>query len=169
MRPANVFFDPPAVPKAESWPGLAPLGSDRAPVALVSNAPLVKTGTIDETAALPDPTAGRDKIAFDPRRMTPREMAGRSIELYAAGHLRWEDQDALAFQPELHPDYDRTIGALLGQNAAPDVPRDFIVEWERRLLFELRYNAENTEAVGQARRILKALRKMDGTATDLSV
>ncbi len=169
MRPANVSFDPPAIPGVGLGTGLAPLGPDRAPVALVANAPLVKTGILDEAAALPEPTAGRDETAFDPRRMTPREMAGRSIELYAAGYLRWTDQAVLAFQPELHPDYDRTIGALLGEKAAPDAPRDFVDEWERRLLFELRYNAENTEAVGRARRIFKALQKVDGTVTDVSV
>ncbi len=165
MPPAPSALDFAASPGS----GLAPLESNRAPVRLVSNTPPVPTGTAEESPPSELLPPARDETAFDPRRMTPREMAGRSIELYAAGFLEWDDHLALAFQPELHPDYNRTIGALLGEKAAPDAPRDFVDEWERRLLFELRYNAENTEAVGRARRILKALRKADGGVTDVSV
>ncbi len=162
MRPAPISLDLAARPGS----GLAPLESDRAPVRIVANTPPVPAGVVaDSPPPLVFPAA-RDETAFDPRNMTPREMAGRSIELYAAGLMEWDDHLALAFQPELHPDYNRTIGALLGEKAAPDAPRDFVIEWERRLLFELRYNAENTEAVGRARRILKALRKADGIVTD---
>jgi hypothetical protein len=90
------------------------------------------------------------------------------LELYADGLLEWNDHAALAFQPELHPDYDRTVGALLGTKAEPDTPRDFIAEWERRLVFELRYNPENDEAVARARRIVRALRRTAGEDTDVS-
>lgn len=165
MRPAPISPDLAVRPGS----GLAPLESDRAPVRIVPNTPPVPTGVVQESPPLEAPPPARDKASFDPRHMTPREMTGRSIELYAAGFLEWDDHLTLVFQPELHPDYDRTIGALLGEKAAPDAPRDFVAEWERRLLFELRYNAENTEAVGRARRILKALYKADGAVTDVSV
>lgn len=36
----------------------------------------------------------------------------------------------LANQPELHPDFNRTIGALTGRRAAPDRERDCLAEWE---------------------------------------
>ena len=166
MRPAPVALDITTRPGS----GLAPLESDRAPVRLAANTPPVPLGAARDSLPTADPTGERagNPAALDPRHLSPRDMAGRSIELYAAGFLDWDDHLALAFQPELHPDYNRTIGALLGEKAAPDAPRDFVAEWERRLLFELRYNAENTEAVGRARRILKALRKVDGTVTDVS-
>ena len=73
---------------------------------------------------------------FDPRAATPREIAQHSLDLYADGWLEWDDHTHLAFQPELHPDYDRTIGALLGTEAQPDRPRDFVAEWEQRLVFD---------------------------------
>ncbi len=36
------------------------------------------------------------------------------MDLHVAGVLPWEGYAMLAFQPELHPDYDRTVGALIG-------------------------------------------------------
>jgi len=124
-------------------------------------------------AAAPDlePTQSepsRPAREFDPRAASPREMAKRSLDLYAEGLLEWEDQAALAFQPELHPDYDRTVGALLQTTSAPDTPRDFVAEWERRLVFELRYNPENDQSVARARRVLRALRHVAGEADDVS-
>ncbi|MBM3565700.1 MAG: hypothetical protein FJX42_06265 [Alphaproteobacteria bacterium] len=160
MPNAILFQEPP--PLAGS--ALAPLAPNRAPVPISSPPLPVAAGA---RADLAPPV--NDGGIFDPRRVSPREIAAFSLDLYAAGLIRWDDHQALAFQPELHPDYDRTIGALLGQKAAPDKPRDFLLEWEQRLLFELRYNAENTEAVGRARRILKALRRAAGIVTDSSV
>ncbi|MSP79722.1 MAG: hypothetical protein EXR02_01465 [Rhodospirillales bacterium] len=58
--------------------------------------------------------------------------------------------------------------ALLGTIAEPDRPRDFIAEWERRLVFELRYNPESAEAVARARRIVRALQRTAGEDTDVS-
>jgi hypothetical protein len=150
---------------------LAPLAPDRVLVPLApgggARRELVPTGLPAENpapAALP-PRAGD---GLDPRLASPREVAERSLELYADGLLEWKDHAQLAFQPELHPDYDRTVGALLGTKAQPDTPRDFIAEWEQRLMFELRYNAENDEAVARARRIVRALRRTAGDETDVS-
>ena len=58
--------------------------------------------------------------------------------------------------------------ALMGTKAEPDRPRDFVADWEQRLLFELRYNPENADAVAQARRIVRALRRAAGEDTDVS-
>ncbi|MEK7246246.1 MAG: hypothetical protein AAB223_09535 [Pseudomonadota bacterium] len=149
---------------------LAPLGPDRALVSLEGGRPptaLVPVGPREATPAL-EATSSRAGDDFDPRFASPREIAERSLEFYAEGLLEWEDHTTLAFQPELHPDYDRTVGALLGTKAQPDRPRDFIAEWEQRLVFELRYNPESDEAVARARRIVRALRRTAGAETDVS-
>ena len=94
----------------------------------------------------------------DVRHMTPREMLNYSESLYVSGHISFEDYEALAFQPDLHPDFNRTIGALTGEKAAPDRPRDFIRHWQDRLNFTQRYYPSNANEVRQAHRILEVIR-----------
>ena len=160
----------PAVLISGAEAALAPLASDRAPTirseagagtALVPADPRVSAPTLEAPAP-------RDGDRFNPRYASPREIAERSLEFYADGLLEWDDHIQLAFQPELHPDYNRTVGALIGTKAEPERPRDFIADWEQRLLFELRYNPENDEAVSRARRIVRALRRTAGEDTDVS-
>ncbi len=95
---------------------------------------------------------------LDVRNASPRQITNISLDLYAAGFLTYEDYTALAFQPELHPDYDRTVGALTGQPAAPDRPRDFVKYWNERLQFELRHNARDSAIVRQTGRIHELLK-----------
>lgn len=111
----------------------------------------------------PPPEDGDEPLDF--RRMSPRQMANLSMDLYAAGAISWDEYSLLAFQPELHPDYDRTVGVLVGEKAKPDLPRDQIALWEERLHFELKYNAENTELVENTRRIVQVLRELDTPAS----
>ena len=51
----------------------------------------------------------------DTHHLSPRQMSELSLDLYAIGAISFDDYSALAFQPELHPDFDRTIGALTGE------------------------------------------------------
>jgi hypothetical protein len=153
---------PPVVATSGSDSALAPIAPDRVPV------PLAGGGLPAAPAAEPPAPGSLQSREFDPRAASPREVAKRSLDLYADGLLEWGDQAVLAFQPELHPDYDRTVGALLGTKAEPDTPRDFVAEWERRLVFELRYNPENDQAVTRARRIVRALRRSSGETDDVS-
>ena len=67
----------------------------------------------------------------------------------------------LAYQPELDPRYDETIGALTGEEADPDRPRDFLRDWEDRLTFERRYGAENSEEVRRTEKVLGVLQRFD--------
>jgi hypothetical protein len=97
----------------------------------------------------------------DLRRLTPRQMANISFDLYAAGALSFDDYSALAFQPELHPDFDRTIGALTGERAAPDRPRDFVEMWRERADFQRRHNAGRPDIVAQHDRIAAVLARID--------
>ena len=97
----------------------------------------------------------------DLRNFTPREMAELSMDLYVSGVVTWDEYALLAFQPELHPDYDRTVGALTGEKAAPDRPRDFIAEWEERLRFEEEHNGKDRQRVSRTMRILSVLKQMN--------
>lgn len=94
----------------------------------------------------------------DVRHMTPREMQDYSQNLYAAGVISFEDYEALAFQPDLHPDFERTIGALTGEKPQPDRPRDFIRQWSDRVEYTQRYYPQNSNEVRQAHRIAEALK-----------
>ena len=96
------------------------------------------------------------------RDLSPRQMAEVSLDLYAAGVLAYEDYELLAFQPELHPQYNDTIGALTGEPAGPDRARDFVSQWEERLHFEQRYNPQNTRLVRETERIVTLLQTLDG-------
>lgn len=98
---------------------------------------------------------------IDIRNLSPRQMADTSLDLYVTGVLPWDEYAMLAFQPELHPDYDRTIGALIGEPAAPDRPRDFLAMWEERLTFDEKYNAETPERITRTQRIVSLFRQID--------
>lgn len=74
------------------------------------------------------PLAGR----VNPRRMSARQMAAWAEELHADGMMNWVEFGMAGFPAELHPDYDRTVGALTGERADPDQPRDMIALWEDR-------------------------------------
>ncbi|MBC8158208.1 MAG: hypothetical protein H8E94_02640 [Alphaproteobacteria bacterium] len=105
---------------------------------------------------------------IDFRNASPRQMAETSMDLYVAGILPWEEYAMLAFQPELHPDYNRTIGALTGKKAEPDQARDFLAIWEERLQFDEKYNADQPRVIEGARRIVTLFRYAD-TSTDVIV
>ena len=94
------------------------------------------------------------------RDLSPRQMAEMSMDLYMVGVITWEEHAMLAFQPELHPDYDQTVGALTGEKADPDRPRDYVAIWEERLAFERKHNAGNAERVGRSQRLVNVLRRI---------
>jgi hypothetical protein len=97
----------------------------------------------------------------DTHHLSPRRMSELSLDLYAIGAISFEDYSALAFQPELHPDFDRTIGALTGERADPDRPRDFVRLWDDRADFQRRHNAARTDLVKQSERIASVLRQIE--------
>lgn len=91
------------------------------------------------------------------RLMSPREMADWVHEMYLAGLIGWEDYQA-AIPAELDPDYNITVGALTGEMAEPDRPRDMIREWEDRLEFVRRHCSFGDIGVKRAERIVSLLR-----------
>ncbi|MBF0562106.1 MAG: hypothetical protein HQL37_08815 [Alphaproteobacteria bacterium] len=94
----------------------------------------------------------------DPRNMSPRQIANFAHENYLSGNLSWEEYRMLGFPPELHPAFDQTIGALTGEKAQPDQPKDMIAEWEGKVSFALRYNADNPDILQRTSRILDVLK-----------
>ena len=88
----------------------------------------------------------------DVRKMSPRELSDFSLDLYAAGILSFEDYSALSQHPELHPHYDKTIGALINQKAQPQR------NWEEKLDFATRHEALSGSNREQAIRIVALLR-----------
>ena len=133
-----------------------PLNRSLVPVTEPRSSPI---GTTDERAATPPLAKMVEGVHI--RNMTPRQMANMSLDLYVAGHLQWDEYALLAFQPELHPDFDRTIGALTGEKAAPDRPRDFVAHWEERLAFERRHNKDDPERIERTTRVVTLFRTIE--------
>lgn len=97
----------------------------------------------------------------DVRNLTPRQMSALCGELFLATMISCDEYLMIAFQPELHPDYDRTIGALTGEAAAPNQPRDYIRRWTDRLDFERKFNADDHGLIERTQNILSVLRRLD--------
>jgi len=95
---------------------------------------------------------------IDVRHISPREMTDFSLDLYAAGVVAFDEYSALSLHPELHPDFDKTIGALTGERAAPDRKRDFLGYWEEKLSFQERRSRPNPDEPDRTRRIVSVLR-----------
>ena len=106
--------------------------------------------------------------SIDIHNMSPRQMTGLGQDLYTAGAISFDDYSLLAFQPELHPDFDRTIGALTGERAAPDRPRDFAKVWNERAAFERLHNPRRPDLIEQSERIASILQQID-TPTNVTV
>lgn len=125
-----------------------------------SNLPVLLTNTEEQRRARALEMANVD---LDVRSVSPRDMAALGLELYVAGHLSWDDYAELSFQPQLHPSYDATIGALEGKQAEPDAPQDFVRVWEERLSFDIRYNGDDALRVRQSERIVGVMRQLAGS------
>ncbi len=137
-------------------------------------APLDRARENTDGAAAGAPAAVKRQALFDVigvvdiHNMSPRQMTGLGQDLYAAGAISFEDYSLLAFQPELHPDFDRTIGALTGERAAPDRRRDYLGLWSERAEFERRHNPGRPDLIEQSERIASVLRRIE-SPTDLTV
>lgn len=139
------------------------------PLALGRSLVPVRKGALVPSGAVVDRSGDVERMlsrkpavpAMDVRQMSPRKMAHLSMDLYVAGIIEWEEHEMLAFQPELHPDYNKSIGALTGEPAKPDHPKDFIEEWERRLTFQRRYNPDNFRRLRRTEHIKNILNQIN--------
>lgn len=119
------------------------------------------TGDANEEARRPASAAGAVPRR-DVRHITARELVRLGRELYIAGHLNDEELALLTRQPDLHPAFDRTIGALIGERANPDRPRDAIAWWDARLQFYRAYPHEGAAPLDQIGHVLDILRAVGG-------
>lgn len=125
-------------------------------VAVIPGPPVPVAEAQDRLAGAPSPAPGGPNV----RAASPREMVNLSLDLYAEGMIDFDEYAALAFQPELHPDYDKTVGALTGEPAQPDRRRDYVKIWEEQLQFELRHGAGDSRIVRQTTRIRDTLEQL---------
>ncbi|NQV57020.1 MAG: hypothetical protein HQ503_14265 [Rhodospirillales bacterium] len=109
-----------------------------------------------------EPDFGLHEIAagYDVRWITPRQMADLSFDLYFSGHLSREQYAELAFQSELMPNFNQTIGALTGKRAEPDRPRDYTEIWHQRLEFEMEHLPNDSRILERTRKIIDLLQSL---------
>lgn len=112
-----------------------------------------------EPYSTPMERARRGSYRIDPRNMSPRQLADWAHEMYLCRMLSWEEYCMAGFPPELHPQYNRTIGALTGKLAQPDTQRNMIRVWEERLSFMLRYYEADEADVQRVEKLLRLLRQ----------
>jgi hypothetical protein len=113
----------------------------------------------DAAAPLSTPYGARGGMRIDPRRMSPRQLANWAHEMYLCRELNWDEYCMAGFPAELHPHYNRTVGALTGNLAQPDAPRNMIRVWEERLAFALRYNEPDDPEVLRTEKLLMLLKQ----------
>lgn len=97
---------------------------------------------------------------IDLRNATPRELSDVSLDLYAAGLLNYDEYSMLAFQPELHPDYERTIGALTGEIVTPTTPQDYLDLWDSKVEFQKQHSPDKSDIIQKTIRIATLLRQL---------
>ncbi len=123
--------------------------------------PVPATTRPAQKSTLAEPPIAELFRSIDVRNLTPRQAVELGMDLHVAGVLPWKEYAMLAFQPELHPDYDRTVGALIGEKAQPDRPRDFVAMWKERLAFERKYNAADPKLIARTARIVTVLHQIE--------
>jgi hypothetical protein len=89
---------------------------------------------------------------YDVRNISPRDMAAMSLELYQSGAISFRDHALLSFQPELGPEFNKT---LAGTTGGPDAPRDFIAQWDTQL--QIHEKMGDVNFANNDRRILNIL------------
>lgn len=79
-------------------------------------------------------TAKKIMSDYDIEKISPREMTQMSQKLYLAGILSQDDFQMLSFQPELHPDYEKSQKAEdKHAEAKPDEERNYIEVWKSKV------------------------------------
>ncbi len=135
-------------------------GSSRIISALRTGLPALPDES-SEPYSTPMDRGGRSAYRIDPRNMSPRQLADWAHEMYLCRMLTWEEYCMAGFPPELHPQYNRTVGALTGKLAQPDTPRNMIRVWEERLSFMLRYYDADEIDVLRVEKLLRLLRQQN--------
>ncbi len=155
-------LDSPAIEKFITASGSPQTGRALVPFTKITDLVRIEKGTdsADEIQGTRPSLANDAARLVNVRYVSPSEMSEISLDLYAMGLLSFDDYSALAYHPELHPEYDRTIGALTGEVGAPERKRDFIDEWEEKHRFLTKYSPGNKQLVEQSARITNLLQSL---------
>ncbi len=98
---------------------------------------------------------------YDLGAISPRAMVHLSTELFVSGYLTLDQHADLSFQSEMMPNFDLTIGALTGEKAEPDRPRNYAEIWRLRLEFEKNHIIDDERIVIRTQKILDLLEEID--------
>lgn len=159
MRIEPTFDFPEELASLNKERALVPLANPRlAPIRLPGLGGETGRGKVDHLSEI--------SADYDVHYISPREMVDLSLDLYAIGFLTREQHHTLAFQSELMPNFDVTIGALTGERADPDRPRDYTAIWRARLAFETQYGADHPRIVERTAKILKLLQSLESAKKD---
>ena len=101
---------------------------------------------------------------YNVKMISSRQMVALSFDLYTAGYIDKEQHLLLSFQPELQPNFDDTIGALINENSAPDKQKDFIELWLQRYVFDQNYPGPDHKRTYRLKIILNMLTALDKMA-----
>lgn len=91
---------------------------------------------------------------YDVTNISPAQMVLLAKELYTSRLISEIEFAYLSFQPELHPNYNATIGKNTGKVAQPDKPRNYIEVWENQVHEDLRRDSLN---IAKSWRIMKIM------------
>ena len=87
----------------------------------------------------------------------PRQMTKLNLAFYAGGIISYKDYAVLVFQPEPHPENDKSAGALTVEKAKPNKRRDLVDVWCQRLHSDLRHGPGRDRQTARIRGIIKQL------------
>lgn len=117
---------------------------------------VVDAGTLHIGGAL---AAAKIVSDYDIENISPRDFAELSNKLFQKGIISQEENSVLSFQPELHPDYNDTIGKKTGTIAAPDDQRDYLQIWKEKV--QLHEEMGNSREAVSSRQILTILENLN--------
>ena len=93
---------------------------------------------------------------YDVTSISPVEMAKMSQQLFDTGNINLKQHSMLSFQPEMNPVYNTTIGKMTNKVGQPNEPKNFLGEWESRLVDQLNQNVPN-EVIQNTKEIVSIL------------
>ena len=103
--------------------------------------------------------AARIVADYNIEYMSHRDMADLSNRLYKEGIITQEESRVLAFQPELHPDFDFTTENETNDFTEPDGKRNYLHLWREKVaLYE---EVGNSKEASNSRQILTILENLN--------
>lgn len=102
---------------------------------------------------------------YNLRDITPRQMVDMSQQLHDNGLISLKEHAQLSFQPEINLENYQQV---MGSEAKPDLPRDYISEWEERLSVQ-RSTGTPPAITKETERMVKLLDTLQSMHTDANL